>query len=223
MKYLFAILIWTVTLSGHGQVLVYKGTQASTFIGGNRSQIVPIGGNFLYDVSSGRCVVIGAYVEGGVKKYRVNEKTNFTVGVVSGSLGLKYTVLEELYEGVGGSRGSVYLKGLNALLTVATRQTFTAPRTFSGHVRELYHHNGALTAHEGSATAAYDQAATVKANNGNATIDDLVSSISAGLRDKGYVSADTIGHNGNSLPGSQFGLAGQTGESGDSGNAPPPP
>src|ERR1043166_1665538 len=225
MKNLLATLVCCGTLAANGQVLVYKGTQTYTVIGNNRTQTTPFSGNLLYEISSGRCIVIAAYMEGGSKKYRVTEKNGFALGLVGGSSNLKYTVFEELHEGEDGSRTSIYLKGLNSILIVATHHAISAPRTFSGQVRELFYQNGVLSVHVGNATGVYEQPATVRANNAGASIDDVVKSITAGFEVKGYrswnIGANSVLVNGGAVPVSA--LTGQVGNTpGNSAPTTPP-
>jgi hypothetical protein len=137
-------------------------------------------------------VFVGWATINGKKQYWVSPFGDYLLVSIPGSFGHVYTVLGNAgngWDANGQPHIWAYLhQGLNASLTVGTRQKFSFPNTFTCNETHVYPdvQTGNLILSQASSTYTFSSLTTQTANNNGQTLTDLVNALTKSLVKQGY-------------------------------------
>jgi hypothetical protein len=173
-------------------LLIYNISGNEKYVAGSQSIAYGYSGQlfFLPSGTNGTSVCWG--VVGGQKRYWVGDFSCNTLYTIPGPGTQSSTVLAQAGQSTAGD-GSVLLwsavyQGQNSELNVGYRQFYSFPATFSGVLTQVYPDpiSGNPVLDESSSTYTYAAQTTQAANNGGATITNLVNALTKSLAKQGY-------------------------------------
>ena len=189
--FLFSACI-LVPMSSQADLLIYKGIERESITGETKALHINAKTFVIIDMETSNFARISYTTINGVKRLSTSQHTNAHVVQVVGANSRMFSVLSHIPTDCDAQESSgkegVYLKGVNATLTVSSNATITFPKILTDSGGGLSHSkiSGDPYLTEGSIVLAFNKVETLRSNNAGENLDAAFNRLVAYVESLGY-------------------------------------
>lgn len=188
MKFLAALLLFSAAVSARADILIYNGLAPAREFG-LATRIRREREIFVIDTDHQQIQRLHAGIMGRQRVFSVGNVE--AIHIIQPILGRRtFTVVSEAETTTGSGTDftteSLYLRGLNVRVRVASGATRLAPRLLGGTERTVVQDNTQVSSVEQAYAVFINEILTVASNNANETLDEAVTRVTISLQNAGY-------------------------------------